>query len=180
MINTDKLSNGFEYIHIQNDSASAKIALQGAHIFHYARKGERDTLWMSEASEFEKANAIRGGVPICWPWFGRHKTDSRLPQHGFARVSMFELFKSEEIDSKTTQLVLKLKHSKETLSLWPHRFELELNITVSETLSMELCTTNMDDEAFEITQALHTYFDISYISNIVIKGLDTFPLASPL
>lgn len=161
--------NGFEYVEIKNETASAKIALQGAHIFHYERKDEEPMLWLSSESDFETDKAIRGGVPICWPSFGMN--DPSLPQHGFARVSQFKLIDIQEIDSGTTKVHLQLQDSKESRELWDHRFCLDMIITVSDKLNMELITKNMDDKEFKITQALHTYFQISNISNITVKGL---------
>ena len=162
-----------DYIEIKNNSASAKIALQGAHIFYYARNGEEPILWLSEISDFEKGKAIRGGIPICWPSFGMNNPD--LPQHGFARTSLFKHTSTKELDEGTTEVTLQLTHSKETLKLWAYKFELELKIIVSDKLSMELKTINLDDKTFKITQALHTYFNISHISNVKVRGLDKKP-----
>ncbi|WP_415396911.1 D-hexose-6-phosphate mutarotase [Sulfurimonas sp. CS5] len=167
-----------DFIEVHNNSASAKIALQGAHIFHYARKDEKPLLWLSEISDFEVGKAIRGGVPICWPSFGMNNSD--LPQHGFARTSEFKHLATNEIDANTTEVILVLKHSKETLALWPYKFELELKVTVSDKLTMELRTTNLDEKTFKITQALHTYFSISHISDVRVKGLDKKPYLDAL
>jgi len=89
-----QFDNGFKYLEVQNEAASAKIALQGAHIFHYQVKGEKPLLWLSEKSAFEEGIAIRGGIPLCWPRFGN--LEKTLPQHGFARTSMFELIEVKE------------------------------------------------------------------------------------
>lgn len=171
--------NALEYIEIQNSSASAKIALQGAHIFHYARDGEEPILWLSETSDFENGKAIRGGVPVCWPWFGMNK-DENLPQHGFARTSVWKLADTKETDANTTEVTLKLEDSEQSLKLWRYKFELELHVVVSDKLTMELKTTNIDDKEFEITQALHTYFPVSHISHVNIKGLDKKPYLNAL
>ena len=170
MLEFKKFENGFEYIQIINDSACANIALQGAHIFHYARKEETPLLWLSDSSEFEYDKAIRGGVPLCWPSFGMNNTS--LPQHGFARTSMFELLSHTEINNTKTELVLVLVDTPESLKQWPHKFKLELKISISQELVMELTTTNTDEREFKITQALHTYFNISDISDAIVKGLD--------
>lgn len=167
-----------DFIEVSNNSASAKIALQGAHIFHYERKGEKPLLWLSEVSEFEEGKAIRGGVPICWPSFGMN--NPYLPQHGFARTALFEHQATKEIDANATEVILILKHSQETLKLWPYKFELEMKITVSDKLTMELTTRNIDDKEFKITQALHTYFSVSHISDAKIKGLDKNPFLDAL
>ncbi|MEK6659505.1 MAG: D-hexose-6-phosphate mutarotase, partial [Campylobacterota bacterium] len=100
MIVHKKLANGFSYIKVKNSSAEAKVALQGAHLFHYKRVNEEPILWLSEVSDFEHGKAIRGGVPVCWPWFGFNE-DKSLPQHGLARISMWEFVGGDEADEKT-------------------------------------------------------------------------------
>ncbi len=179
MIKHKKFPNGFEYIEVENSSAKAKIALQGAHLFEYAKKDEESFLWLSDISDFEQGKSIRGGVPICWPWFGVNQ-DKNLPQHGFARTSMWEFVCRDEIDEKTTSLTLKLTYNDETLKMWPYKFKLELHVIISDELILELKTTNIDDKEFEITQALHTYFAVSHISHVNIKGLDKKPYLDAL
>ena len=178
MTKLKKLSNGFEYLEIQNSSATAKIAMQGAHVFEYKRKGEDDLLWLSEVSDFELGKAIRGGVPICWPAFGMNNPE--LPQHGFARTSLFECTSREDINANTTEVQLRLIHSKESLKLWNYKFELLLKIIISDKLTMELTTINRDSKDFKLTQALHSYFKLSNISNAVVKGLDSKPCFNAL
>lgn len=179
MITHKKLSNGFSYIEVKNRAAEAKVALQGAHLFHYARADKEPILWLSEISDFEVGKAIRGGVPICWPWFGFHE-DKTLPQHGFARVSMWEFVCSDEIDEETTALTFRFSHNEKTLQMWHYKFELELHVAISEKLTMKLKTTNLDSESFMLTQALHTYFKVSHISHVSIKGLDKKPYLDAL
>ena len=174
MIALKTLENGFEYIELSNGSAEARIALQGAHLFHYRRRGELPLLWVSEASRFETGTAIRGGIPVCWPWFGM-AFDPALPQHGFARTMMWELLEATEIDGATAKVFLALSPSEASLRLWPHRFELRLEITVGSTLSLALTTTNTDEHPFQLTQALHTYFALSSISDIRVEGLEGCP-----
>lgn len=178
MIELKKLTNGFEYLEISNNSATTKIALQGAHIFEYKRSGEKNLFWLSEISDFEEGRAIRGGVPICWPSFGMNNPD--LPQHGFARTSLFEFVTSNEIDSNTTEIELRLMHSEETLKLWNYKFELVFKVTISDKLTMELQTTNLSEKEFTLTQALHSYFKLSDISNAVVKGLNKKPCLDAL
>ena len=173
MITLKKLENGFEYLEVKNSFCSAKIALQGAHIFEYKRSSEEDILWLSEVSDFKLGKAIRGGVPICWPSFGMNNPN--LAQHGFARTSLFKFVSSKEIEKDTTEVLLRLVHSSESLELWNYKFKLELKITLTDRLVMELITTNLDEKEFILTQALHTYFTISDISNIVVKGLENKP-----
>ncbi len=175
MIEQKKLKNGFEYIELSNTSAHAKIALQGAHLFHYQRMGQSPLLWLSEKSYFEEGKAIRGGVPICWPWFGRHKTESHLPQHGFARNFLWELVEIKESDASSTEVKLQLKSSAESLQLWPYRFELLLHITIAKTLRIVLTSKNCDKNTFEISSALHSYFAVSDINSVSVEGVDNTP-----
>ena len=178
MTELKELENGFACIEVVNDAACAEIALQGGHIFHYARCDEEPLLWLSDESPFEYTKAIRGGVPICWPSFGMN--NPKLPQHGFARTCMFSFVSSREMDEGTTEVVLSLMDNEISRALWNNKFELLLKITVSKELSIELTTVNIDKKSFTITQALHSYFKISDIANIAIEGLDEKPYVDAL
>lgn len=163
-------ANGFEYIEVQNSLASAKIALQGAHIYEYIHKQRGSLLWMSRSAVFEIGTPIRGGIPLCWPRFGSQ--DTTMQQHGFARTSLFRLSQVRELDDGSTELTLLLQESQATLELWPYAFELEFIITIGDRLTLALRTSNWGGEKFMLTQAFHTYFAISNINNIAIKGLE--------
>ena len=167
-----------DFIEIKNNAAYAKIALNGAHIFHYQRVGQKPLLWLSEISDFVDGKSIRGGIPICWPWFG--KPEGKTLQHGFARTSKWTHFSTNKIDDNTTEVILKLNHSEETLKLFPYKFELALHVEVGESLKVELKTTNLDTKAFKITQALHTYFAVSHIDDVKINGLENKPYLDAL
>ena len=164
--------NGFRYIEVRNEAATARIALQGAHLFHYCRQGETPLLWLSEKSLFETGKAIRGGVPVCWPWFGPCPHDPALPQHGFARTSIWEHATSDEPDARTSTVTLRLTDSDKSLELWPFHFEVLLKITVGTHLGLELVTRNLDKRPFEITSALHSYLAVSDITRVSVDGLD--------
>lgn len=165
--------NGFKYIEIKNDASDAKIAIQGAHLFHFGRKDEEPILWLSETSFMEHGEHIRGGVPICWPSFGFN--NPQLPPHGFARNRMWDLVNIIEEDSETTIVIMDFKDSKKSRREWEYKFHLTAKFTISRELSIELTTVNKDEQAFKFTQALHTYFNISDIKNIQVNGLDSKP-----
>ena len=171
MFERKSFKNGFEYIEIKNSVASAKIALQGAHLFEYKRHSESDLLWLSEVSDFEYGKAIRGGIPICWPRFG--VLDKSMPAHGFARTARFELIEVRELSSSKTEVRLLLKESKESRAIWNYAFELELLFLISEDLEISLKSTNRDREPFMITEALHSYFMVSDISDVTIEGFES-------
>jgi len=167
-----------KYIEITNDSACGKIAMQGANLFHFALNGQEPLLWLSETSDMEHGKHIRGGVPICWPSFGM--SNPELPQHGFARNRMWDLVNIIEIDAGTTQVIMELNDSKKSRKEWEYKFNLQISITISKNLTMELKTTNLDTKTFKFTQALHTYFNISNIKNISISGLENKPFLETL
>ena len=172
MITHKEFENSFKYIEVTNVHAKAKIALQGAHIFHYKFKDKEPLLWLSEKSFFETKRAIRGGIPICFPWFGKNDYDSTLPQHGFARNQIWKLMLTHELADGSTHIQLMLTSTKETRALWDYNFTIIYDINIGTELTLKLSTINCDTEAFEITQALHSYFKISNINNISIKGLE--------
>jgi len=161
-----------DYISIENNSASAKIALQGGHIFHFERKDKGAVLYLSDTSAFKKGKAIRGGIPICWPWFGANKEDSSLPNHGFARTSIWQHDSTEQINNGLTKVTLSLENTAKTLALWPHKFKLTLDIYVGEVLRLELKSQNLDTKAFKLTSALHTYLAIDNIYETQVEGLE--------
>ena len=167
-----KTINELEYLEVSNSKSSIKIAPQGAHIFDFQVKGKAPLLFLSDTSHFKAGKAIRGGVPICWPWFGAHTTDNSLPNHGFARTSIWTHVSTEEIDKNATKIILELKSSAETKKLWPYDFVLQLEILMSEKLEISLISKNTGSEPFVITQALHTYLLIEDISSVCIEGLD--------
>jgi glucose-6-phosphate 1-epimerase len=170
MIEQKQFANGFKYVEIFNASACAKIALQGAHLFHYERAAKAPLIWLSKKSLFENGRVIRGGVPVCWPWFGAHPANSELPQHGFARTSLWELLEASEIDEHTAEVKLQLQPSDVSLQLWPHKFELLLSITVGRRLTLALTSRNCDVHPFEITAALHSYFAVEDVEKVHVEG----------
>jgi glucose-6-phosphate 1-epimerase len=163
---------GFPFLKIKNRFAEATIALQGAHLCHYARHQDVPLLWLSECAVYKAGKAIRGGVPVCWPWFGTHPKDASLPNHGFARTADWAVLKVKEQSDGTTEAVFWLRDTPESLSMWPYRFRLSLRFVIGSKLTLELTTENCDEEAFEIGCALHTYFNVSGIEDVAISGLE--------
>lgn len=172
VIRKKEFENGFQFVEIENSYAYAKIALQGAHLFHYQVKEKTPLLWLSKAAYFEEGKAIRGGVPICFPWFGKNREDPTLPQHGFARTSLWRVVLEEELDDGSSHIRLELVSSAETLKLWNYTFKVTLDIHVSNELTMALTTTNTDTKPFELSCALHSYFAVSQIDTVTIEGLE--------
>ncbi|MDD2357160.1 MAG: D-hexose-6-phosphate mutarotase [Thiovulaceae bacterium] len=170
MVEFKTFSNGFPYIEVTNSVSSAKIALQGAHIFEYKKDGKNELLWLSSLAQFEENKPIRGGIPICWPWFGPHSEPS-LPQHGFARISLFSFISCDEKDDITSVVTLKLTDSPKSKILWDFSFELLVTISISKELYVSIKTTNTDIKEFKITEALHTYLNVENILDAEVFGV---------
>jgi D-hexose-6-phosphate mutarotase len=155
---------------IDNTFATAEVYLHGAHLTAFQPRGAAPLLWMSELAEFRPDKAIRGGIPVAWPWFGPHPTDDDLPQHGFARVSDWTIAATRALPDGRTEVRLQLTDGGTTRDLWPHAFELELRIVVGRELHVELRSRNTGTETVEIGGALHTYFRVGDIDRVSIEG----------
>jgi D-hexose-6-phosphate mutarotase len=137
----------------------------------YRPKGQEEVLWMSSLSTFEEGNPIRGGIPVCFPWFGPHESDSQKPQHGFARLQMWKVAETTNLPGGETQLRLTLRQNPKIKTLWKYSFLAEMVITVGASLKVTFRCTNTGKEQFSYSGALHSYFAVSDITNVKIKGL---------
>ncbi|MDD2306683.1 MAG: D-hexose-6-phosphate mutarotase [Prolixibacteraceae bacterium] len=166
-----ELEEDLVFITVSNKYADADICLYGAHITSFRPHNSMDLLWMSTESSFEVGKAIRGGIPVCFPWFGPHKTDSDKPQHGFARLMYWEVASTSTNAAGESIVKLELNSSEETKAYWPYDFCAEMTIVVGKTLVETLKITNTSAEPFDYTCALHTYYSLSAIESISIEGL---------
>jgi len=159
-------------VQLRNPFAAATVALHGGHVMSYIPHGESDLLWMSKRSNFAADKPIRGGIPVCWPWFGAHPTDPAMPAHGFARLRDWEFKSGSRLANGGTRISLALPARREIAALWPHRFSLELVVTVADRLEVELVAGNPGDSPFTFTAALHSYFAVGDIAAVAVAGLD--------
>lgn len=156
---------------IRNDACAATIALNGAHLVSWYPYGHDEVFWVSSVRPSSSTMSQRGGVPVCWPWFGPHPTDPTKPQHGFVRNRRWTVV-SANSTSQVTELTLRTETTPEDAALWPHHAEVSLRFIAGATLCLELATRNTGSQAFELTQALHSYFKVSDIANVAIEGFD--------
>ena len=162
---------GLQFIRIDNMLATAEISLLGGHVVSYTPAGERPVLWMSEKSLYQQGKPLRGGIPVCWPWFGA-ASETGLPAHGFARISNWNIGKISELAGGATQAVLVLDSAENSICMAKWHFRLEMEITVGKSLEVALTMYNCSDTPQKITSALHSYFSVSDIGSIQIAGLD--------
>ena len=130
---------------------------------------------MSGKSWHEENRPIRGGIPVCWPWFGGHPSNPDLPAHGFARISRWEVVAAEAFGRDATRLTLRLGDSDATRQYLDAAFELLLAVTIGDTLEVALTTRNLGTAPLYVSQALHTYFSVSDVTRVSIEGFDGCP-----
>lgn len=165
---------GLAVADVTNAAGVATIALQGAHVMTWAPAGEHPVIWLSPAAKFAAGKSIRGGVPVCWPWFGPHATQATFPGHGYARTVPWEVI-ATKTRSDGTHLVFRLMESEATRAQWPHATEVTLAVTVGATLAFELSTRNRGTAPVTIGDALHTYFEVGDVRRVQVHGLDRCP-----
>jgi len=154
-------------ITLETPRAEARVALQGAHVTHWQPRGAEPVLFMSPRSVFAPGRAIRGGVPICYPWFGARADDPGAPAHGFARIRDWQL-----LERTDTTLLLGLGSDAETRRLWPHDFRLRFRVAVGTTLELALEATNTSSAPVTIEMALHTYLRVTDVGAVTVTGLE--------
>lgn len=166
-------------IDVATRTGHAAIALQGAHVLHWQPAGQtHDVLWLSPVARFGGGKAIRGGVPICWPWFGPH-ADAGQPQHGYARTAIWSIVEARRSrDDVHMTFALPVdgpldgpvdRPGREHLGAAAH---VRFHVTIGSALVMELETTNMGAAPLTLSQALHTYLRVGDVARVSIDGLD--------
>ena len=149
--------HGMERALIRTKAAHAIIYLNGAHIAHFQPMGERPLLFLSSKSNFTPGKAIRGGIPIIYPWFGAKQDDPSAPMHGFARTSLWEV-ETTDLDSNSAELVFSLD-------------SLRYHVRISDSLELTLEVRNSSATPLLFEEALHSYFSVSDAREVGIHGL---------
>lgn len=166
-------ASGLIIARIDNAFGRAAICLQGAHLMSWQPRSQSvPVVWLSRDAKVAVGKSIRGGAPVCWPWFGAHASESAFPGHGFARTVPWRVIESGVDISGATRITLRLVDSDKTRAQWPNPCNLDLTVIAGQTLRMELSTENTGSEAFVIGEALHTYFQIGDIGQVSVSGLD--------
>lgn len=164
---------GLPFIRASNAKANALISVYAGQVLAYRPAGKaEDLMFLSEKAYYQAGKAIKGGVPICWPWFGPDPEGKGRPAHGFVRNRMWDVVDTAVTVNGETRIVLGLTDTPETRSIWPHAFVLRLEINIGEKLDLALVTRNSGDQPFTITQAFHTYFGVGDIHQTSVSGLE--------
>ncbi|TWU59058.1 putative glucose-6-phosphate 1-epimerase [Rubripirellula tenax] len=150
---------------VTSDQCEGEIYIHGAHVTHFQPTNQKPVLWMSEQSVFEAEKAIRGGVPICFPWFGPLAGHPKAPGHGWARTRSWDVVKTSLREGNVVELVMRTEIED---------FALAYTVRFGEVLSLELHVTLSPQAAATVTyeEAMHTYLTVSDIHSVSIRGLE--------
>jgi glucose-6-phosphate 1-epimerase len=164
---------GLAMIEIANEHATALISPYAGQVLAYRPVGAgEDLLFVSDRAHFAEGKAIKGGIPICWPWFGPDPDGRGRPAHGFVRAWPWTVLATEALADGSTRVQMGIADDKDTRAIWPQYFNLLVEIQVGAALSVALVTRNAGDRPFRITQGLHTYFKVGDSSQVRVEGLD--------
>jgi glucose-6-phosphate 1-epimerase len=165
--------NGLAVARLKGGGGEVEIYLHGAHVAAFNKAGEPGVLFLSDKSLFQADKAIRGGIPVIFPWFGPRQPDpvGKSPMHGFARVSEWEV-ESARGGGEGVSVTLSLVPNELSRSLWANDFKLTYTVTLErDVLKLELTVTNTGAEGFAFEEALHTYFSMGDVRRVSVEGL---------
>lgn len=164
-------AHGLDAIRITHPRAAGLIYLHGAHVASWQPAGQGEVLFMSAKSWFENAKPIRGGVPICFPWFGPKADNPAAPAHGTVRLRAWDVETITQ-DAAGVTVMLVTHSTPADAALFPHPFTLRHRVRFGDALRMELLITNTGPAPAKFEMALHTYFAVADIHQVRIEGLD--------
>jgi D-hexose-6-phosphate mutarotase len=148
---------GLTKVNLGSNRASAEVYLQGANVSRYRPWPGIDALWLSDRAIFQPGKALRGGIPLCWPWFGAATERNDRPQHGYARSAQFCVV-SAVFDGAATAIVLALDAARAPYPEWQDKLQLEVEIRLGDSLWMEMRSRNLTAAPLTLGNALHSYF----------------------
>jgi glucose-6-phosphate 1-epimerase len=164
-------NGGLPKIHVTASSALADIYLHGAQLTSWQPVNAEEVIFLSEHSSWQDGHAIRGGIPVCFPWFRAKADDPSAPAHGFVRTKEWRL-ESVKIDGESVVVICSTGNDESTHRWWPHAFRLVHILSIGKSLRLELIVTNTGQTPFRFEEALHTYFRVSQAEKVSVRGLD--------
>jgi glucose-6-phosphate 1-epimerase len=164
-------NGGLSKIRVTAPSASAEIYLQGAQITSWQPANAEEVLFLSQQSHWQDGKAIRGGIPVCFPWFRAKADDASAPAHGFVRTKEWQL-ESVKLDSESVVVTCSTEDDESTRRWWPHSFRVVYTLSIGSSLRLQLVVTNTGQTPFRFEEALHTYFRVSQAEAVSVRGLD--------
>lgn len=164
--------SGMPLIEVATSRATAKVALYGGQMLSFKPVGaDHDLFYLSQTAIYQQGKSIRGGAPLCWPWFGDDPGSLGRQAHGFARNLFWDVLDSQ-IHDDNVEITLGLESTATSKQWWPSEFRLRKKIHVGDKLSISLTTENKGEIPFSISKALHSYFLVGDINQTRVSGLD--------
>lgn len=164
---------GLPMIQVNSAKAKALISIHAGQVLSFKPGNEpEDVMFLSEKAYYQDGKAIKGGAPICWPWFGADPEGKGRPGHGFVRNRPWNVVATQATINGDIVITLGLTDTPETQAIWPHSFILNQEIIIGDSLNLSLITRNTGKEKFSITQAFHTYFKVGNIAQTKVLGLE--------
>lgn len=163
---------GLPKLEVTTKSGSAEIYLHGAQVTSWQPAGAEEVIFLSSHSHWEDGRAIRGGIPVCFPWFRAKADDPKAPAHGFVRTREWQLDSLITEENGSVIAVFSTQSDAFTHRWWPHEFRLALQIAIGSTLGLELTATNTGSAPFSFEEALHTYFRVGQAGGVRVRGLN--------
>lgn len=164
-------NGGLPKVRITAPQAEGEMYLHGGHVTSWKPEGKEEVIFLSSRSKFENGKAIRGGVPICFPWFGGKADDPKAPAHGFVRAKEWQLESIKQAGGAVTVSMF-TESNEDTKRLWPADFRLVHRATFGSELGLELEVTNTGRTLLRFEEALHTYHRVGNIKDTRVRGLD--------
>lgn len=163
--------DGTPALALETAHSTALIALHGANVLSFIPKGGRDLLWVSPLAKVAPGKALRGGVPLCGPWFGPHATVPTAPVHGLMRTQPWTPLRVEALPSGALRIEFALELPPQRTVGWPYTANALCTVEVGEALSVELTVRNTGATPFMLSGALHTYLAVSDVRHVAVRGL---------
>jgi glucose-6-phosphate 1-epimerase len=165
--------DGLPIIELSGDFGKACLSTQGAHLMEFTPKDQPPLLFISRQTFRAKGKAVRGGVPVIFPWFGPREGHPDSPMHGLVRTRNWELRELEVPDKGPAKVRMDFHSTEETLALWPHAFALSIEFILGEELHIHWISRNTGESSFVFEQALHPYFPILDVHSVSVRGLQS-------
>ncbi|RFC42917.1 MAG: glucose-6-phosphate 1-epimerase [Verrucomicrobia bacterium] len=162
---------GLPLLSVSGDFGSARFSPQGAHLLNFTPKGQPPLLFLSSSTFLAPGKAIRGGVPVIFPWFGPRAGHPEAPMHGLVRTRLWQVDRVDVPEKGPATVRFSFLSSAETLALWPHSFALSLEFVLGAALEIHWEVQNTGNAPFQFEQALHPYFPIQDVHSASVSGL---------
>src|SRR5215831_4925161 len=153
-------NGGLRKIQIETRSAKGEVYLHGAQMTAWRPAGLDEVLFLSRKSHWQDGKAIRGGIPVCFPWFRAKVDDPKAPAHGFVRTKEWRIDSIAAGPGDSVSVRLSTESDESTRRWWPFDFRLEYQIMVGRELKLELTMRNTGQSQLRFEEALHTYFSV--------------------